>query len=73
MKRIKIEGSAGQGVKFLSSILACILKDKGYEITLMNEYSPLVRAGASNAYLVISKEKIGNPSLLFLDLRYGPF
>jgi Pyruvate/2-oxoacid:ferredoxin oxidoreductase gamma subunit len=71
MTKIKIEGSAGQGVKFLSTMLAYIIKDKEYEITLINEYSPLVRAGASNAYLVISKEKIENPIVEDADLNYN--
>lgn len=60
-KRIAVKGKAGQGIQLLGFLLANILKDNGYFVSLVREYSPLVRAGESDVYIVYSKQKILNP------------
>lgn len=70
MTKLILYGTAGQGIKLLSHILANILKDQGYQIALTREYSPLVRSGESNAYLIFSKQKIENPLIEEADLEY---
>ena len=59
--KIIIRGKAGQGIQLIAKILARILKDYSYNISLTSKYSPLMRFGESNAYLVFEKTKIENP------------
>lgn len=61
MKRIAIKGKAGHGIQLLGFLLANILKDNKYHVSLVREYSPLVRSGDSDVYIVYSKQKIENP------------
>jgi len=68
--KILIKGQAGQGVQLIGFLLARILNDEGYEITLINEYSPWVRKGTSSISLIFSKEKIENPFFENPDLEY---
>ncbi len=70
MTKLILRGTAGQGIKLLSLILADILKGQGYQIALTHEYSPLVRFGESNAYLIFSRQKIENPLIEKADLEY---
>ncbi|MBS3072289.1 hypothetical protein J4477_00440 [Candidatus Pacearchaeota archaeon] len=70
MTKIIIYGNAGQGVKLVSIILANILQGQGYQIALTHRYSPLVRSGESNAYLIFSKDKIENPLVEDADIEY---
>ncbi|MFH1592062.1 MAG: 2-oxoacid:acceptor oxidoreductase family protein [Candidatus Woesearchaeota archaeon] len=70
MTKLVIKGLAGQGIKLVSWILVNILKDKGYQIAVTYEYSPLVRAGGSNAYIVFSKERIESPLIEEADFEY---
>ncbi len=70
MTKLFLYGKAGQGIKLLSLVLANILKDQGYQIALTHRYSPLVRAGESNAYLIFSRQKIENPLIEKADLEY---
>ncbi|MBS3170625.1 2-oxoacid:acceptor oxidoreductase family protein [Candidatus Woesearchaeota archaeon] len=70
MTKIIIYGNAGQGVKLVSIILANILQNQGYQIALSHRYSPLVRSGESNAYLIFSKDKIENPLVEDADFEY---
>lgn len=59
--KLTIKGGAGQGIQLIAKILAKILKDHSYNVSLTLKYSPLMRFGESNAYLVFSKNKIENP------------
>ncbi len=70
MISIKIIGSAGQGVKFLSNLLAKILVKKEYEVAVTNHYSPFIRFGNSDAEIIFSKEKIENPIAEDFDFQY---
>lgn len=71
MVNVLIEGKAGQGVKLISKILINVLKDNGYHIAATYRYSPLMRLGESNAYIIISKQKIENPLVEEADLEYN--
>ena len=68
--RLMLKGSAGQGVQLMSLVLANVLKDNGYHVSMMSEYTPLMRAGDSIARLVFSKERIENPLVEEADLEY---
>ena len=61
--KLTIKGGAGQGIQLIAKILAKILKDHSYNVSLTSKYSPLMRFGESNAYLVFSKTRIENPLL----------
>ena len=67
-KNLKIIGVAGQGVKLFSHILAEILANKGYEISLNLDYDSAVRAGEISADLIYSKKDIVNPIIDEADL-----
>ena len=67
-KNLKIIGVAGQGVKLFSHILAEILSNKGYEISLNLDYDSAVRAGEISADLIYSKKDIINPIIDEADL-----
>jgi Pyruvate/2-oxoacid:ferredoxin oxidoreductase gamma subunit len=65
-----LKGNAGQGVQLMSLVLANVLKDNGYHVSMMSEYTPLMRTGDSIAKLVFSKEKIENPLVEDPDMEY---
>jgi hypothetical protein len=65
-----IKGGAGQGIQFMSFVLANVLKDNSYNVSLISEYSPLMRSGDSVAKLVFSKDKIDNPIVEEAELEY---
>lgn len=71
MTKLILRGKAGQGIKLLSRILVEILKDKKYNIALTTNYSPFVRAGDSNAFIIFSKDKIENPLIDKPDKEYN--
>ncbi len=68
--KLILKGSAGQGVQLMSYVLANVLKDKGFHVSLIGEYSPLMRTGSSLARLVFSREKIDNPIIEDADIEY---
>ncbi len=68
--KLSLLGLGGQGIKLLGKVLANILKDNKYYISLTFEYDAFVRAGKSNSYLTFSKEKIENPIIDKPDLIY---
>jgi len=70
MKRLKISGQPGQGVQLLGSVLAEVLNQNGYQVALTSKYSPLVRKGESEVFLVYSKQLIANPLVEKADLTY---
>jgi RNA recognition motif-containing protein len=70
MTSIKIKGSAGQGIKFLSNILAKLFEKNNYEVAVINNYSPFIRYGDSDAKIIFSKDKIENPVAEEFDFEY---
>lgn len=60
-QKLKIIGSGGQGVKFLSHMLGQILIFEGYEVSLIYDYDAAVRGGDILSELTFSKNKIANP------------
>jgi len=70
MNKLWIKGNAGQGVKFLGTMLAKILQSEGYEVALSFRYSSFMRSGESNSFLVFSKEKVGNPLVEDSEIVY---
>jgi Pyruvate/2-oxoacid:ferredoxin oxidoreductase gamma subunit len=68
--RMILKGSAGQGVQLMSYVLANVLKDSGYNVSMMSEYTPLMRSGDSVAKLVFSMERIDNPLVEEADVSY---
>ncbi len=70
ISKITLKGNAGQGIKLVSKILTKILMNKGYNIALTTDYSPFVRAGDSNAFIVFSKNKITTPLIDKPDIKY---
>ncbi len=61
VKKIKIVGEAGQGVKLMSYTLASLLTQLGNEVTLNLEYDSAVRSGTISADLIFSDDPIDNP------------
>lgn len=68
MKKIIISGEGGQGVRVISITLAQLLKNLGYEVSLLYDYDSAVRGGLSLAHLVYGKEKIDNPVIDEADI-----
>ena len=68
IKRIKIIGEAGQGVKLLSYILASILSQLGNEVSLNLEYDSAVRSGTISSDLIYSENEIENPIIDEADI-----
>jgi Pyruvate/2-oxoacid:ferredoxin oxidoreductase gamma subunit len=68
MKKIIVSGEGGQGVRVISITLAQLLKNLGYEVTLLYDYDAAVRGGLSLAHLVYGKEKIDNPVIDEADI-----
>ena len=68
MKKIIVSGEGGQGVRVISITLAQMLKNLGYEVSLLYDYDAAVRGGLSLAHLVYSKEKIDNPVIDEADI-----
>lgn len=68
MKKIIVSGEGGQGVRVISITLAQLLKNLGYEVSLLYDYDAAVRGGLSLAHLVYGKEKIDNPVIDEADI-----
>lgn len=71
--KIIIRGKAGQGIQLIARILAKILTENSFNVALTLKYSPLMRFGESNAYLVFEKTKIENPLIDEADIVYDVF
>lgn len=69
MTKIMLKGKAGQGIQLLGFLLANILKDQDYNVTIINEYSALVRSGKSTSNIIFSKEQIKNPLIENNDIE----
>ena len=68
IKRIVIAGEGGQGIKFMSHILAKILSELGYEVSLEFDYDASVRGGKIVGFLTYSDKKIENPIIEEADI-----
>jgi 2-oxoglutarate ferredoxin oxidoreductase subunit gamma len=68
MKKIIVSGEGGQGVRVISITLAQLLKNLGYEVSLLYDYDAAVRGGLSLAHLVYDKETIDNPVIDEADI-----
>ena len=68
IKKIKIMGEAGQGVKLLSYTLATLLAQLGNEVSLNLEYDSAVRSGNISADLIYADDPIDNPIIDEADI-----
>lgn len=68
IKKIKIVGEAGQGIKLLSYTLATLLAQLGNEVSLNLEYDSAVRSGSISADLIYSDDPIDNPIIDEADI-----
>jgi len=68
IRKIKIVGEAGQGIKMLSYTLASILAQLGNEVSLSLEYDSAVRSGTISADLIYSEYVIENPIIDEADI-----
>src|SRR3989344_1389382 len=70
IKKIVIKGKAGDGIQFVGLMLAMTLTERGFNVALSHDYSPLVRKGFSSAFVVYSDEEINNPLFNDAELKY---
>jgi len=68
IKRIKMVGSGGQGIKLLGHVLGNILSETGYNVSIDFQFDTSVRGGSISADLIYSDEKIENPIVDEADL-----
>lgn len=61
IKKIKLAGSGGQGIKLLGHVLGNILTELNYFVSLNFEFDTSVRGGNISADIVYSDKKIENP------------
>jgi Pyruvate/2-oxoacid:ferredoxin oxidoreductase gamma subunit len=74
--QIIVAGTGGQGVKSLANILADLLIQIKYDVTVLVNYDSASRGGTIFAYIVLDKIKITNPIIdkadFLLDLATTP-
>ena len=70
IKKIVIKGKAGDGVQFVGLMLSRTLTERGFNVALSHDYSPLVRKGLSYAFIIFSDEEINNPLFRDAELNY---
>lgn len=68
IKKIKLIGSGGQGIKLLGHVLGNILTELNYFVSLNFEFDTSVRGGNVSADLVYSDQKIENPIIDETDI-----
>ena len=68
MTKIFVSGEGGQGVRVISHVLATLLGDIGYEVTLLYDYDSSVRGAFSLAHLIFDHEPIENPVIDNADI-----
>jgi 2-oxoisovalerate ferredoxin oxidoreductase beta subunit len=61
--QMKIAGFGGQGLLFLGEVLAEAGMRDDYRVTWLPSYGPEMRGGTANCQVVISEERIGNPTV----------
>lgn len=65
---IKLAGEGGQGVGLAAAVLAEAALASGHEVTMLQDYGPEARGGASSADIVISNRQVANPKVIEADL-----
>lgn len=65
---IKLVGEGGQGVGLAAAVLAEAALASGHEVTMLQDYGPEARGGASSADVVISNRQVANPKVIEADL-----
>lgn len=68
MGKIIISGEGGQGVRVISHVLATLLSNLDYQVSLLYDYDSQVRGAMSVAHLIFDKEPIGNPVIDEADI-----
>ncbi len=61
LKKIKVLGQGGQGVKYLTSIMGKLIDKLDYSISLVLNYDSAVRGGSITADLIVSNSIIKSP------------
>lgn len=68
MGKVIVSGEGGQGVRVISHVMATLLANLGYQVTLLYDYDSAVRGAMSLAYLTFDKEPIANPVIDEADI-----
>lgn len=68
MKKIKLAGTGGQGIKLLGHVLGNILAELNYNVSLNFEFDTSVRGGSISADLIYSDKEIENPIIDKADI-----
>lgn len=68
IKKIRIIGTGGQGIKLLSHVLGNIITELTYHVSLNFEFDTSVRGGSISADLIYSDEEIENPIIDKADI-----
>lgn len=68
MTKVLVSGEGGQGVRLISHVMATILGNLDYEVTLMYDYDSSVRGAFSVAHLTFDRDPIINPVILDADI-----
>ncbi len=66
--KLKIIGSAGQGIKTQSLMLGKILASKGYDVCVSLDYGTNVRSGRISSDVIFSQQRVRNPVIDRPDL-----
>ena len=67
MLKVIVSGRGGQGIQFISMLLAKNAIHKGTFVTLIKSYGPEARGGASQSSIVIDDKPITNPVIKRAD------
>lgn len=68
MGKVIVSGEGGQGVRVITHVLATLLANLGYQVSLLYDYDSQVRGAMSVAHLIFDKESIGNPVIDEADI-----
>jgi len=68
MGKVIISGEGGQGVRVISHVMATLLANLGYQVSLLYDYDSQVRGAMSIAHLIFDKEPIDNPVIDEADI-----
>ena len=68
IKKIKLVGTGGQGIKLLGHVLGNILAELNYHVSLNFEFDTSVRGGNISADLIYSDKNIENPIIDETDI-----
>ena len=68
IKKIKLVGTGGQGIKLLGHVLGNILAELNYHVSLNFEFDTSVRGGSISADFIYSDKAIENPIIDEADI-----